>query len=76
MEKRIQDRFSPVALVDIERLGRNIADMAGKAKDSGVQLRPHIIISICSLYVPSATTNCTEPKMPIASRAVTASLNV
>lgn len=47
MEKRIQDLLSPVALVDIERLGRNIADMAGK--DSGVQLRPHIITSICSL---------------------------
>lgn len=47
MKKRIQDLLSPVALVDIERVDRNIADMATKAKDNGVQLRPHIKTHKC-----------------------------
>ncbi|MFW9792975.1 MAG: alanine racemase [Candidatus Thorarchaeota archaeon] len=44
---RIQDLHSPTALVDIERLDQNIADMATKAEENGVDLRPHIKTHKC-----------------------------
>ena len=47
MTKEISDLLSPVALVDIERLDRNINNMATKTKESGVQLRPHIKTHKC-----------------------------
>ncbi|MGY5863007.1 MAG: alanine racemase [Candidatus Thorarchaeota archaeon] len=47
MTKEISDLLSPVALVDIERLDRNIKDMAIKAKENGVELRPHIKTHKC-----------------------------
>ena len=47
MTKEISDLLSPVALVDIERLDRNINNMATKAKESAVQLRPHIKTHKC-----------------------------
>ncbi len=47
MAKRIQDLMSPVALVDKDRLERNITDMATKAKEWSLQLRPHIKTHKC-----------------------------
>ena len=47
MTQEISDLLSPVALVDIERLERNINNMATKAKESGVELRPHIKTHKC-----------------------------
>ncbi|MHA2025507.1 MAG: alanine racemase [Candidatus Thorarchaeota archaeon] len=47
MKKEISELLSPVALVDIERLDRNIDNMATKAKENGVNLRPHIKTHKC-----------------------------
>ena len=33
---------TPVAIIDLDIMERNISDMAGFARDAGVQLRPHI----------------------------------
>jgi D-serine deaminase-like pyridoxal phosphate-dependent protein len=40
--KNIQDLLTPAAIIDIERLERNISNMATKAKENQVHLRPHI----------------------------------
>lgn len=47
LTRTISDLMSPAALVDIERLDRNISDMAKKAMEFGVQLRPHIKTHKC-----------------------------
>jgi D-serine deaminase-like pyridoxal phosphate-dependent protein len=39
---RLDDLDTPAVLVDLDRLERNLAAMAAKARDHGVSLRPHI----------------------------------
>jgi D-serine deaminase-like pyridoxal phosphate-dependent protein len=39
---RLDDLDTPTVLVDLDRLDRNVAAMATKARDEGVDLRPHV----------------------------------
>jgi len=42
-----QDLITPCVLIDLERLEKNISDMAKRAKEGGVSLRPHIKTHKC-----------------------------
>ena len=46
-KKTIHDLITPSVLVDLERLEKNITDMAIRAKEGGVHLRPHIKTHKC-----------------------------
>ena len=43
----IPDLITPSVLIDLERLEKNISDMATRAKEGGVSLRPHIKTHKC-----------------------------
>jgi D-serine deaminase-like pyridoxal phosphate-dependent protein len=47
MKRTIHDVITPAVLIDLERLEKNIADMATRAKEGGVHLRPHIKTHKC-----------------------------
>lgn len=47
MKERVSDLMSPAGLVDIERMDCNIRDMATKADENGVLLRPHVKTHKC-----------------------------
>ena len=48
MTKRsILDLVTPSALIDIDRLEKNITDMAVRAREGGVRLRPHVKTHKC-----------------------------
>jgi len=44
---KVGELLSPALLIDIDRLDRNIEEMASKADESGVNLRPHIKTHKC-----------------------------
>ena len=46
-KKSIHDLITPSVLVDLDRLEKNISDMAIRAKEGGVNLRPHIKTHKC-----------------------------
>lgn len=46
-KQEITDLVTPIALVDLERLEKNINEMAVRAKEFGVNLRPHIKTHKC-----------------------------
>ncbi|MFX1483799.1 MAG: alanine racemase [Promethearchaeota archaeon] len=46
-EQQTGDLITPSALIDLERMERNISSMAKRAKDGGVSLRPHIKTHKC-----------------------------
>jgi len=45
--QELSDLITPVALVDLDRLEKNISDMACRAQEGGVNLRPHIKTHKC-----------------------------
>ena len=45
--QELTDLTTPVALVDLDRLEKNISDMATRAREGGVNLRPHIKTHKC-----------------------------
>ncbi len=46
-KQSIQNLITPSVLVDLDRLEKNISDMAIRAKKNGIQLRPHIKTHKC-----------------------------
>jgi D-serine deaminase-like pyridoxal phosphate-dependent protein len=44
---RLDELDTPALVVDVDRLDRNVAAMAGRYADAGVQLRPHVKTSKC-----------------------------
>ncbi|MFW9835227.1 MAG: alanine racemase, partial [Candidatus Thorarchaeota archaeon] len=46
-KKSIYDLISPAILVDIDRVENNISEMAARAREGGVSLRPHIKTHKC-----------------------------
>ncbi|MHA1964817.1 MAG: alanine racemase, partial [Candidatus Thorarchaeota archaeon] len=46
-KQAIPDLNTPSILIDLERLEKNISDMATRAKEGGVSLRPHIKTHKC-----------------------------
>ena len=46
-EHSIHDLITPAALVDLDRVEHNISEMATRAKEGGVSLRPHIKTHKC-----------------------------
>lgn len=46
-KQTILDLITPSALIDLERLEKNISDMAARAKEGGARLRPHIKTHKC-----------------------------
>ncbi len=46
-KKSIHDLITPSVLIDLDRLEKNISDMAVRAEEGGVHLRPHIKTHKC-----------------------------
>ena len=46
-KQKVSDLITPSVVVDLERLEKNISDMATRAKEGGINLRPHIKTHKC-----------------------------